>query len=104
MGMPAWEIASNEEAVDLLSESGERPISRDARESLLRLEDEETPAFESALDCFGVPVAFATWDSLCRWFFESARSRARLPKVMYFANAHTLNVAWSSPAFRALLG
>jgi exopolysaccharide biosynthesis WecB/TagA/CpsF family protein len=98
MALPVWEEQSD---VAELSESGERPV---ARASSLRLVSREAPAFDRALDCFGVPVSFATWESIYRWFFESARSRSRLPKVMYFANAHTLNLAWNDAEFRSILG
>ena len=99
MGLPVWQYAEQKVDENDLSQSGERAIVRD---SYLGLVD-ESPAFETALDCFGVPVSLATWEGIYRWFFEAARSRGRMAKVLYFANAHTLNLAWSNVAFRSAL-
>jgi exopolysaccharide biosynthesis WecB/TagA/CpsF family protein len=84
-------------------ESGERPIvSLPPRESFLRLK-QAPPSFAAQVDCMGIPVANGTWQQIREWFFASALSRGREPRVMYFANAHTCNVAWSDPEFRAVL-
>lgn len=89
-----------------LNESGERAIvsypPRESRDSILRLK-QAPPSFASQVDCMGIPVANGTWEQVREWFFASALTRGREPKVMLFANAHTCNVAWSDPDFRAIL-
>ena len=105
-----WESVSSSEleVVDGydadLNQSGERAIvSLPPRESILRLK-QSAPSFAAQVDCMGIPVANGTWEQVKEWFFASALTRGREPRVMYFANAHTCNVAWSDPDFRAILG
>jgi exopolysaccharide biosynthesis WecB/TagA/CpsF family protein len=105
-------LQSHEEALIGLEESGERPIFRPENDyapehetrfpSFIRVKP-QTPEFEEGVDCMGVPVARTSWDAIRAWFFNAAETRAREPKVMYFANAHTLNVAWSDVSFREVL-
>lgn len=78
--------------VDDLSASGERPVAAALVPTIPRL-----------VDCLGVAVASATFEDVAAWFFAAARTRARDARVMYFANAHTMNLAWSDRAFRAVL-
>lgn len=99
MGLPLWHYAEQKVDENDLSQSGERAIVRD---SYLGVRN-EAPAFETALDCFGVPVSLATWEGIYRWFFEAARSRGRVAKVLYFASAQVMNLAWSNVAFRTAL-
>jgi len=54
------------------------------------------------IDCLGVPVAVANPATLYDWLFASARQREGV-KSVYFANAHTLNLAWNNVAFRDVL-
>lgn len=93
MGLPVYRYEEEN-----LEQSGERPI---ARASFFRLRRE--PAFERALDCFGVPVTIATWEGIYRWFFEAARHRGRIPKVLSFVDAELLRLAWANPALRSKL-
>jgi exopolysaccharide biosynthesis WecB/TagA/CpsF family protein len=65
-------------------------------------EKDERPVFEKTLDCLGVPVATTKWAELRDWFFTSAKRRGHAG-VLFFANAHTLNLAWSDAGFRAAL-
>ncbi len=60
------------------------------------------PPHAETVDCLGVPVARARWEALRDWFHTHARIRGRA-RVLHFANAHTLNLAWSDPSFRAVL-
>lgn len=86
-----------------LNESGERPIvSYPPRESILRLK-QAPPPFAAQVDCMGIPVANGTWEQVRTWFFTSALTRGREPKVMFFANAHTCNLAWTDPELRSIL-
>src|SRR6187397_53769 len=78
-----------------LNQSGEVPIvSVPRRTSILRLK-QAPPSFAAKVDCMGIPVANGTWEEVRDWFYASALTRGRQPKVMLFANAHTCNVAWS---------
>lgn len=83
-----------------LSQSGEHAIVE--RTSILRTRL-PAPSFAAQVDCMGVPVANGTWGQVRDWFFTSAATRGREPKVLFFANAHTCNVAWSDPEFRSIL-
>jgi exopolysaccharide biosynthesis WecB/TagA/CpsF family protein len=47
-------------------------------------------------------VARATLADLRVWFHEAARARGAV-RVVHFANAHTLNLAWNDPGFRDVL-
>jgi exopolysaccharide biosynthesis WecB/TagA/CpsF family protein len=53
------------------------------------------------VDCLGVPVARLTRDELYAWFFQVAR--ARDTRTLYFANAHSLNLACADAAFSEAL-
>ncbi len=118
MGTAAKKMGLVESAVDLEA-SGMRPIPVPKESgvfeaceaehqprftSIIRLKQQQGPVFDRGVDCFGIPVAVATWDELRSWFFESVETRARDPRVVYFANAHTLNLAWNDSEFRAVLG
>jgi exopolysaccharide biosynthesis WecB/TagA/CpsF family protein len=53
------------------------------------------------VDCLGVPVAQTNVASLTTWVFDVARERAA--RTVFFANAHTLNVASRDSEFRRVL-
>lgn len=58
------------------------------------------------LDCLGLRVCQPTWPELMDWFYAKAR---RAPgggsaRSLYFANAHTMNLAHGDPEYRAVLG
>lgn len=98
---------------DALSESGERPVVRelDAAEGSWAPPPRSSyigpvptlPAFEQTVDCFGVQVTSATFEQVRTWFFGAVRSRGLCARVLYFANAHTMNLAWEDDAFRGVL-
>jgi exopolysaccharide biosynthesis WecB/TagA/CpsF family protein len=65
-----------------------------------------TKPFSYTLDCFGVPVALVTWERLANWFFEAGLSPPHAhtcARTMYFANAHTANIAYEDPSFCEVL-
>lgn len=65
----------------------------------------EPPALEAEhapLDCLGVPVTRTRFAALRDWFHAAARTRGAA-RVVHFANAHTLNLAWNDPTFRGVL-
>ena len=53
------------------------------------------------VDCLGVSVAKTTWDDVARFIFTAARERQT--RTVYFANAHTLNLATTDSEFRGVL-
>lgn len=53
------------------------------------------------LDCLGVNVAQTTWDHVASFVFGAIAKREA--KTVYFANAHTLNLAVTDPEFRDVL-
>lgn len=83
-----------------LERSGEREIAQ--RISILRTK-QRPPAWAAQIDCMGVPVARGTFEEVRDWFFGAAQTRGREPKVLYFAGAHTCNLAWSDPDYREML-
>jgi len=83
-----------------LDQSGSHPIVE--RTSILRLK-QPRPAFAAQVDCMGIPVANGTWEQVRDWFFDAASTRSRRPRVLFFANAHTVNCAWNDPDFREIL-
>jgi exopolysaccharide biosynthesis WecB/TagA/CpsF family protein len=60
----------------------------------------DVPATHS-VDCLGVPVAQTNVASLTSWVFEAVRERSA--RTVFFANAHTLNVASRDHEFRRVL-
>ena len=54
------------------------------------------------VDCLGVSVAKATWDDVTAFVFSSVKQRET--RTVYFANAHTLNLATTDADFRGVLG
>lgn len=63
-----------------------------------------TSSFES-VDCLGVRVARLHWDELLDWFLQavSEPSTRRRCARLFLANAHTLNLACSTPGLREAL-
>jgi exopolysaccharide biosynthesis WecB/TagA/CpsF family protein len=53
------------------------------------------------VDCLGVPVAQTNVASMTSWVFEAASERSA--RTVFFANAHTLNVASRDGEFRHIL-
>jgi exopolysaccharide biosynthesis WecB/TagA/CpsF family protein len=62
----------------------------------------ERPVFQKRLDCLGVSVTQTTWYELRQWFFAAAKRRGPA-RVLFIANAHTLNLTWNNPRFRQVL-
>lgn len=60
------------------------------------------PTLET-VDCFGVGVASATFEQVRAWFYGAIAKRDVAPRTMYFANAHTMNLAWQDECFRDVL-
>lgn len=58
-------------------------------------------ADENVLDCLGVSVAQTTWANVTDFVFSAAKERET--RTVYFANAHTLNLATTDAEFRAVL-
>jgi exopolysaccharide biosynthesis WecB/TagA/CpsF family protein len=51
-----------------------------------------------------VKVARLTWEQFARWMEDRVRGPAGPPPaLLYIVNAHTVNLAWSRPEYRALL-
>ncbi len=101
---------------DALSQSGMRPA--------IRFDDELEPSARPAglsstrpsyigpvptlptlatVDCFGVGVASATFEQVRTWFYGAVAKRDVAPRAMFFANAHTMNLAWRDECFRDVL-
>ncbi len=107
---------------DALSQSGERPIVRGGESAVVPSRTSyvaeiapsyrpsyvgpipQLPAFERTVDCFGVAVTSSTFAQVRSWFYAAVASRGVYPRVMYFANAHTMNLAWTDESFRDVLG
>lgn len=94
--------APNHAPFEALDRSGERPSALAPRTSILRTK-QGPPSFAAKVDCMGVPVALGSWLEVRDWFFASAQTRGRAPKVLYFATTHACNLAWKDPELRAVL-
>jgi len=51
----------------------------------------------------GIPVVSWRLPELLQWVDRSLRTERHIPKQIMYANVHTLNLAWNSPALRAAL-
>lgn len=100
MARPALRLVSNQapSSIPPAPASGIRVRPTEATSAAVHA----PPPHSETVDCLGVPVARARWEALRDWFHAVARLRGRA-RVVHFANAHTLNLAWSDAHFRDVL-